>query len=81
MEAAGGKTGIKGEETLISLIVLKSALSLVFRSQYEEWFVVTDWSFVFVACKLLGVFILMMFCLVLCFDAFISTLALILELN
>ena len=46
-----GKGGIRGEETLMAVIVMKAVGQLMLRSQNEEWFMVGDWGFVLMACE------------------------------
>ena len=44
-----GKGGIRGEETLMVVIVMKAVGQLMLRSQNEEWFIIGDWGFVLMA--------------------------------
>ncbi|KAK7116693.1 dolichol kinase-like [Littorina saxatilis] len=43
------KRGMRGEESLMTLIVLKAVGSLMLQSQTEEWFSVGDWSYIAIA--------------------------------
>lgn len=46
-----GKGGVRGEETLMTLIVMKAVGRLMLCSQNEDWFTVGDWGYVLMACE------------------------------